>query len=47
MGQRVSGTDDWTNTMHTSSSLRTVERLHELTADFLRVNVLMFLRWNV
>ncbi len=47
MGQRVSGKHDWTKTMHTSSSLRTVERLHELTADFLRVNVLMFLRWKV
>ena len=34
-GTRDSGVVDWTRTMHTSSSLKTVERLHELSADFL------------
>ena len=34
-GTRDSGVVDWTKTMHTSSSLKTVERLHELSADFL------------
>ena len=33
-GTRDSGMVDWTKTMHTSSSLKTVERLHELSADF-------------
>ena len=33
-GTRDSGVVDWTKTMHTSSSLKTVERFHELSADF-------------
>ena len=36
-GTRDSDVVDWTKTMHTSSSLRTVERLHELSVDFLLV----------
>ena len=39
-GTRVSGMDDWTKTMHTSSLPRVVEKLHELSAYFLRVHVL-------
>ena len=43
-GTKVSGVDGWTKTAHTSMSLKMVEGLHGLSADFLCVNVLMFLR---
>ena len=35
VGTQVSGVDDWTKMMHTKLSLKMVERLHELSADFL------------
>ena len=34
-GTGDSGVVDWTKTMHTPPSLKTFERLHELSADFL------------